>query len=255
MYLQITTKCNMTCDHCCYSCTKYGRHGDYNTIIEAIRFASSYYGDENISIGGGEPTLHPKFFEILKEAINNFDYVWMATNGSQTESMYRLMNIIEGEDFPECDCQERYTKEELLEYTEYEDGCLCHEKYDDDSIHLKRPDQLAVALSVDYFHDPINPNIKRMWENKSKIGNYNYELRDVSNHVIAEGRAIKTGSGWEEGCVCTDIIIKPTGKLRLCGCINSPIIGDIHRGIDKKWEDVMHSDHFENERCYKSIRG
>ena len=67
MYLQITTKCNMTCSHCCYSCNKNGKHADFNTIIDAIAFARDC--DESISIGGGEPTLHPDFFRILKHCI------------------------------------------------------------------------------------------------------------------------------------------------------------------------------------------
>ncbi len=39
MYIQITTKCNMTCEHCCYSCNKNGKHGDYSTMIDSIAFA------------------------------------------------------------------------------------------------------------------------------------------------------------------------------------------------------------------------
>ena len=49
MYLQITTKCNMKCDHCCYSCGKWGKHGEYETIIDAIAFIRNW-NDETISI-------------------------------------------------------------------------------------------------------------------------------------------------------------------------------------------------------------
>lgn len=252
MYLQITTKCNMSCSHCCYSCTKYGRHGTKNQIIDNIAFARDY--TDIITIGGGEPTLHPDFFDILKYCLNDFDSVWMATNGSQTDSMYRLANIINQEDYPECDCHEKYTKDELLKYTGDEDGCLCHEKINNDTIYQE--DKLTVALSLDYFHDKINANIVNLWNKNANIhGRSHFEIRNVSNHVIAVGRAKKTGAGWEEGCVCSDIMIKPTGKIRLCGCVNSPVIGHVDTGIENHWQNIINNNQaFAETDCYKSIK-
>ena len=252
MYLQITTKCNMKCSHCCYSCGKNGKHADYNTVIDMIRYARER--DEFVTIGGGEPTLHPRFFDILKHCLEDFDYVWMATNGSQTDSMYRLANIIDGEDYPECDCQEQYTKEELIEYTGDEYGCLCHEKMTDDTIYQE--DKLSVALSQDCFHDDIDEKVRSLWLRRANVHqSSHFEIRDVSHHVVAEGRAKRTGSGWEEGCVCSDMVIRPDGKIKLCGCTRSPIIGDIWSGIEEKWDDIIYNnDDFNDERCYKAIK-
>ena len=245
MYMQITTKCNMTCEHCCYSCTKYGRHGDYNTILAAIMFAREH-GEETISIGGGEPTLHPRFFDILKMCLQDFDYVWMATNGSQTEIMHRLSNIIDGEDYPECNC----TEEDLELY----DGCECY--YNDDKA-IYQEGKLSVALSTDCFHDPINEVIREMWERRGNTHKHShFELRDVTNShagVVAQGRAKKTGAGWnEDDCVCSDIIIKPTGKLRLCGCDTAPGIGNVWQGVDSEWEKVLYDEKFTDYMCYKA---
>jgi len=256
MYLQITTKCNMSCSHCCYSCSMRGKHGEYETIIDSIAFARDC--TDSISIGGGEPTLHPRFFDILKHCLDDFDYVWMATNGSQTDTMYRLANIIDMEDYPECDCSKEYTPEEMEKYTGDEDGCLCHEKITDDSIYQE--DKLSVALSQDCFHDPIDKKIESIWQKRADNGNgrsSHFEIRDVSrsrNGVIAEGRAKRTGSGWAEGCVCPGIVIKPSGKLRLCGCLRSPVIGDIWSGIDEKWETAIQDDDgYQGTNCYKDI--
>lgn len=83
MYLQITTKCNMTCEHCCFRCTMNGRHMTRRVWRKAIGFAKD--SSDSISIGGGEPTLHPDFWEIIGTCIGSFEYVWMATNGSRTE--------------------------------------------------------------------------------------------------------------------------------------------------------------------------
>lgn len=76
MYIQITTRCNMSCAHCCFSCTEDGEDMSVETLKNALK-----WGDEVINIGGGEPTLHPQFFEILCLALAAGN-VWMATNGS-----------------------------------------------------------------------------------------------------------------------------------------------------------------------------
>ena len=246
MYLQITTKCNMKCSHCCYSCNMWGKHADFNTVVDSIAFAREW-NNETISIGGGEPTIHPRFFDILKICLQDFDYVWMATNGSQTDSMYRLDNILNQCDYPECDCETELGEEDYEKY-----GCLCHEKMDLDSIYQK--DKLSVALSLDCFHEPINENIEKLWRNQANIHRYShFEIRDVSHSVIAEGRAKKTGSGWEEGCVCSDIIIKPDGKLKLCGCNKSPIIGDVWSGFSSEYENIFENEKYNDERCYKAL--
>ena len=245
MYLQITTKCNMSCDHCCYNCSMRGKHGDYYTIIKSIDFARDKYEDESITIGGGEPTLHPRFFDILKYCLDNFNYVWMATNGSQTDIMYRLNNIINGEDYPECTCEE----DDPEQFAKY--GCLCHEKYDNDSIYQEN--KLIVALSLDPWHDPIDDHVIDMWKRQSKNMNSHFEIRDVSRSLdgaSAVGRAKKTGAGWAEDCVCADIIIKPDGRLKACGCTRSPYIGNVFSGIDEKYEELLESDNFRNTNCY-----
>ena len=76
MYLQITTRCNMKCAHCCFSCTEQGE----DMSIEVFKKALAY-DDECAEIGGGEPTVHPQFWEIIGLALGNTSYVWLATNG------------------------------------------------------------------------------------------------------------------------------------------------------------------------------
>jgi hypothetical protein len=200
-----------------------------------------------IAIGGGEPTLHPRFFDILQVCLRDFQYVWLATNGSQTESMLRLDNILNGEDYPECTCEE-----DPEQYEQY--GCLCHEKMDYDSIHLDHDDgHLVVALSQDPWHDPIDPRIVRLWSSR-RTG---YEIRDVSQSrqgIIAQGRAKANQMGYTEGCVCNDIILKPDGTIRMCGCTRSPVIGTALDGIEDKYKKLLQDARFEETRCYKSLR-
>lgn len=43
MVIRITSKCNMRCAHCCYSCSpNKGQHMDMWTFYAAVRFASNY---------------------------------------------------------------------------------------------------------------------------------------------------------------------------------------------------------------------
>lgn len=46
-----------------------------------------------VTLGGGEPTLHPRFWQILGESLAVFDTVWLATNGSQTRIALALANL------------------------------------------------------------------------------------------------------------------------------------------------------------------
>ena len=237
----------MSCAHCCFSCGKHGKHGDYDVILEGLAFTRDTIGNEFITIGGGEPTLHPRFFDILKHTLENFESIWMATNGSRTEIMDRLVNIIDGEDYPECDCIELYGEEEYEEY-----GCRCHEKYDDDSIYQE--DKLTIALSLDPWHDAIDESIKTLWLKRSNSNYSHFEINDVSvRGAAAQGRAKRTQNGYLDHCVCADIMMLPNGKLKMCGCTASPIIGDIRNGIGDYWEEILQSNAYRDENCYRKI--
>lgn len=49
--------------------------------------------DKNISIGGGEPTIHPHFWEILGLCLREADSVWLATNGKKTKTAISLAKL------------------------------------------------------------------------------------------------------------------------------------------------------------------
>ena len=97
MYIQITSKCNMQCSHCCYSCGPKGKHSSIETIKNAIEFNKSFF-DGNLFIGGVEPTLHPQFWEIfgimLDASIKNNDMsLGMVTNGTVTKTAFVLAQL------------------------------------------------------------------------------------------------------------------------------------------------------------------
>ena len=223
MYLQITTKCNMTCAHCCFSCRKgAGVHMDYATARAAINCAGEY--DEFLTLGGGEPTMHPQFFQLLHYALQD-NYVWFATNGKKTRTMRRLADI------------------------------LCGEDYHEEPIFAN--DKLTVTLSQDPWHEAIDDSIASSWKRWAK-SNRNFEIRNTTNSptgVIKQGRAKKTGV-WqiENECVCATFMIKPDGNIYGCGCPGAPVIGDIYSGINDEQLELLESNiMFEDTRCTRDF--
>lgn len=112
LYLQITTKCNMSCEHCCFNCTMEGQHMTRRVWRKAIQFLANL-GEENVAIGGGEPTLHPHFWEILGSCIGKFEYVWMATNGSKTDIALALARLSKGSEAIQCELSQDYWHDEI----------------------------------------------------------------------------------------------------------------------------------------------
>lgn len=242
MYLQITNRCNMDCMHCGYSCGKHGRHMSLATVKKAIKRMKRLdrkYGEENaICIGGGEPTLHPDFFEILKLCMDKFSYVWMATNGSQKATMLRLHAIIRHMD------------------AEYFDN------WRDRNIIRNKKSNLVVCLSLDKWHSDIDEDIKMLWRSQS---NYNhehrhcYELRDVGYMLSNQGRAKYYSIGTKDHkCICDALFFKANGNIHICGCEHSPIVGTIDEGFNSYWNkarDLM-DDELDGAlgTCYKTIK-
>jgi len=205
MYIQITTRCNMSCEHCCYACTAEGEDMSPEVYQAALARAEEY--GAVIAIGGGEPTLHPEFWNFLIDAITaDVEDVWMATNGSITKTALKLAK-------------------------------------------LARKGVLGVALSQDYYHDPIDWEVIQAFKRDDDSAifasdrDYNdlREIRDVTEQNPYRARQPGEGlapfrnpedGGARENCPCSEIIVKPNGDVHLCGCVDSPKIGDVFNG----WE-------------------
>ena len=171
MYIQITDHCNMACAHCCYSCSPRKKNFMSTSLFKATVNLAGVYG-ENIVIGGGEPTTHPKFWEIFGLSLSNpnVEYVWMATNGKIGNIAIALAGLSIGSE------------------------------------------KFGVALSQDCYHEPINPKTVEFFQ-RAKL-----EIRNVSNRIIAAGRAKKTMTWQKVGCACEEITVDPNGNIWSCGC-------------------------------------
>jgi organic radical activating enzyme len=94
MYLQITTRCNMSCEHCCFACTAQGEDMTKKTWRNALALSEEI--GSSIAIGGGEPTLHRYFRDFLLDAIayDGDDMPpFIATNGSIKKTALLLARL------------------------------------------------------------------------------------------------------------------------------------------------------------------
>lgn len=186
MYFQITTRCNMRCEHCCYSCTKDGDDMTLDTFRRGLELCHGF-----AVIGGGEPTLHEHFEIILLEAIVHpavDEYVYIVTNGSVKKRALMIAELI-------------------------------------------NRDVIGGCVSLDQFHDPIDPEV---------IDAFGDDYRDVTEdgkrRPTYQGRYLEThGSKGmdtsDEECICPELFVRTDGTILQCGCADAPVVGDVKNGL------------------------
>lgn len=193
MYIQITTRCNMRCEHCGYACTAKGEDMSLEVFNAALTLC-----DGSISLGGGEPTIHPMFWEFFGRSLaTDADCgVWLATNGKETQTAIALANIAR--------------------------RGVCGVALSRDPFHEDIDDRVVKAFTRDrpvYLDYVSNPH---------SATNDAREIRDTSNHLIKAGRC-RSGS---PGCICEDLFIRPNGDVHMCGCKRSPRLGNVLTGVE-----------------------
>ncbi len=80
LFFEITNRCNLNCAHCGSSCTS---NGDYLTVTDVKTTLNSISQNKpSICLTGGEPMLHPQFFDIA-ECVQSMGFLWgMTTNAT-----------------------------------------------------------------------------------------------------------------------------------------------------------------------------
>lgn len=181
----------MSCRHCAFGCTSSGIDMPLDTFKEAAAMAEEF--DCGINIGGGEPTLHPDFWEILGISLGSLvEYVWLSTNGSITDIAIPLA---------------RMAAKGIV-------GCqLSRTQFHDD---------IDIAVE-EAFHK--NEKIPHTVDRRGYVGPI------AESRIARKGRGINFVKGQSDQCVCEDTFVEPTGVIRQCGCENSPVIGDVFSGI------------------------
>ena len=88
--VELTNHCNFSCKHCFDD--RHSANGHLKIeIIEKILQQAIKHGFDHLSFTGGEPTMHPRFTEILTNVCNagyNFGFV---SNGWNFDSIYQTI--------------------------------------------------------------------------------------------------------------------------------------------------------------------
>lgn len=197
MYIQITTRCNMSCVHCHAQCGPNGTDMSMETFKTCLALCE---GDNErwITIGGGEPTLHPQFWEMLCLAIAATDNVFIVTNGSITKTALRLAQL---------------AKRGVI-------GCALSQDYYHDPID----DEVVEA-----FQRPDRDKHGMCSYGRNYDTNDRRQIRDVlvdGDEGLALFRDPEDG-GSEENCFGGGVNISPDGKVTACGCRTAPVIGHV----------------------------
>lgn len=178
----------MTCEHCCFSANGNGTYMSQEVFDKALEIAANYRND--ITIGGGEPTLHPQILNwVMQAALSaietsmdmNGPSVLVVTNGKKKDVALKLAKM----------------------------------------AHLG---MIQCDLSQDPWHDPISPEVVKEFTRYASLDRYsgarkgNAGIRDVSSSVKKKGRAIKNGLWTQTDCCCSTMFIAPNGDFYQCGC-------------------------------------
>lgn len=197
MYIKLTTYCNMQCAHCCDSCSpSRGKHMDERTFIRTLDLCAEHGATPYI--GGGEPTVHPKFWQFLGLILGRahefeMEMLGMHTNGKRKADALAL-------------------------------------------AALAKRGVLGVTLSRDSFHEPIDHDVveaftktgssgsmtSSWWERDTPSRRDPHDLRFVvdgaNKSVVAQGRARNITGARTDCCVCEDLQVDPDGVIWACGC-------------------------------------
>jgi MoaA/NifB/PqqE/SkfB family radical SAM enzyme len=65
--VQIDERCNLHCAHCFVSATKAGASMPYGNINDTLIPRLTECRVERVTLTGGEPTIHPRFFDIVRD--------------------------------------------------------------------------------------------------------------------------------------------------------------------------------------------
>ena len=222
MYIQIIEKCNFSCSHCCWDCKSSGQNMSLSTFKMAVALSNEL--GNYITLGGGEPTLHPKMWEFIGYALSQCVEdvgLFIVTNGSQTDTAIGL-------------------------------------------ARMAQRGIMGAALSRTRFHDEIDPQVVKAFTRPDRRGEGHFyqdgrsnDLREIRGDgkkwpytPIRVGRA-KRLQDTREGCACEEWFVTPTGRIHFCGCPGAPVVGSARTGIGNKWLEYRNID----LTCYKQLSG
>lgn len=183
----------MRCPHCAFSCEPgNGEDMSFKVYKKALKL-NVKLEHETFVLGGGEPTIHPRFKPMLDHAL---DYkrkfcTQVITNGKHTKVAMYL--------------KDRWSN--------------------------PRGKNFILRLSTDRFHEKIDPDVleayKGLYKDNENDENYT-RMSYIGRYLKTMGmKSVPEG----EGCIVRGLVVKPDGTIKQCGCDDSPIVGNVYDGI------------------------
>jgi len=94
--LDITTACNFACDHCVdMEILNTGIRYDHDALLDSLRLMRDKGLESVIVIGGGEPTVYPKFTESIRFMKELGLQVSVVSNGSGMRKIAEVADVLE----------------------------------------------------------------------------------------------------------------------------------------------------------------
>jgi len=224
MYIEITTRCNMMCDHCAPMRTAKGQDMDQQIFDYALEVALQS-GYQYIALGGGEPTLHPNFAGYLEQALEG------CKSRDDQGDKYNVLVVTNGKNLIDT----LY----LAEMVQQHKG------------------RLRVDISTDKYHEAISQEVKDL------ITKGVFTVRNVEGIVIPQGRALHNSvfdipvDKAIAHCPCAIPTVRPTGELVACGCTTSgtKTLGHVNNGGTTLLNEVLldNDESFDNG-CWNTSR-
>ena len=98
--LDLTTACNYRCDHCVdMDILNTGIKYDDEHLFDGLTRMAERGLRSVIVIGGGEPTLYPRFAEVIRHMKGLGLKVGIVTNGSRMEKILEVADVFDAEDW------------------------------------------------------------------------------------------------------------------------------------------------------------
>jgi MoaA/NifB/PqqE/SkfB family radical SAM enzyme len=181
----------MRCRHCGFACTERGHDMTQETFTNALKLVTSY--DAYFTLGGGEPLLHPLFF----------DFAWQGIRETMDETYSNG-----------CPCV----------------GVVTNGKCERESVKLARMAEMgfiSARLSLDPYHEPISERVKHAFGWQDEADHYSTRRQRKDNdaraigganayNIVSAGRAQNWGG--EKKCFCDSVLITPNGRIWHCSC-------------------------------------
>ena len=98
--LDLTTACNYACDHCVdFDILNTGARYDHERLLASLGQLARRGLKSVIVIGGGEPTLYPKFAEVMARMKDLGLQLGVVTNGTGMDKILAVADRLDGRDW------------------------------------------------------------------------------------------------------------------------------------------------------------